>query len=154
MLLPSARGLYIGFSACCSAFPEGCDVGLAEPAIAALIPAVRKELTTFLRAHLDTDHRHWDKSCAWIHLSQVGVPHPYLGARERGPSAEEWCAGLSDLEAVFEAQDCLVQTAIRVTDWHHLRNSDHELVREGVRLPAEEEAALLAEIAAQAPSDP
>ncbi len=146
VLLPSARGLYAAFSAFCSALPQGRDIDLAESRIAAFIPALRRELVTFLREHLGTERERWDRSTAWMHLSQIGIAHPYLGARERGPTAEQWCAGLSRLEVVFEAETCLVQAFVRVNDWRHLRNSDHELVRESAALPPEEEAVLLAEI--------
>ena len=146
--LPSARALHRAFAACCDAFPDGRDANLADPAVASLIPAVRAELVIFLWAHLGTDRGYWSRSTAWMHLTQAGIPNPYHGVRERGPTAEEWCAGLSPVEVLFEAAACLLGAAIRVDHWREMRDSTDEAVREAVRLPAEEEAVLLAEVGA------
>ena len=146
--LPSARALHRAFAACCDAFPDGRDANLADPAVASLIPAVRAELVIFLRAHLGTDRGDWNRSTAWMHLTQAGIPNPYHGVRERGPTAEQWCAGLSSVEVLFEASACLLRARIRLDRWRDTRESTNDAVREAVRLPAEEEAVLLAEVGA------
>ena len=146
--LPSARALHRAFAACCDAFPDGRDANLADPAVASLIPAVCAELVSFLRAHLGTDRGDWNRSTAWMHLTQAGIPNPYHGVRERGPTAEQWCAGLSSVEVLFEASACLLRARIRLDRWRDTRESTNDAVREAVRLPAEEEAVLLAEVGA------
>ena len=145
-LLPSARALHSVFAACCQGFPESGDADLADPGIASLIPALREELTAFLQAHLDDGRGDWHHSTAWMDMADAGLPNPYRGARVRGPTAEDWCAGLSDLETVYDAADCLAPAAIRAEHWWEMRDSSCTAVREAVRLPAEEEAALLAEM--------
>jgi hypothetical protein len=145
MLLPSARPLHRAVAACLSVSPPDREMDLTQPTIASLVPEVRAELATFLRSHLGTDRGHWNTSCAWISLKQAGFPNPYLGGRQRGPTAEEWCAALSDMETLFEAMDCLMQAGVRAESWWRMHDSRDEGVRKAVRLPAEEEAALLAE---------
>ena len=109
---------------------------------------MRAELVIFLRAHLGTDRGDWNRSTAWMHLTQAGIPNPYHGVRERGPTAEQWCAGLSSVEVLFEASACLLRARIRLDRWRDTRESTNDAVREAVRLPAEEEAVLLAEVGA------
>jgi hypothetical protein len=87
---------------------------------------------------------------AWTGLAQAGFD-VRVGARERGPTAQQWCAGLSDIELVFEAVECLFGAYCRVREWRewlYLRGSGLE-IWEDVRLPSEEEeAVLLAELGA------
>jgi hypothetical protein len=145
MLLPSARPLHRALAACLAVSPPGRQMDLTQPTIASLLPALRAELETFLGSHLGSDRGHWSTSCAWISLQQAGFPNPYLGARQRGPTAEEWCAALSDMETLFEAMDCIIQAGVRAESWWRMHDAREEAVREAVRLSAEEEAGLLAE---------
>lgn len=154
LTLPSARPLQRAFATCCTAFPTGRDVQVTDPAIADFLSAVRQELAAFLRSHLGTDEGIWDRPQAWpVLLEQQGCRRYPLEGRERGPTAEQWCAALSDAEVLFEAADCLLRAAVRAIEWKwwgpHTRPDP-----EGMRLPAEEAAVLSAEIASgTAPPD-
>lgn len=151
-IIPSARALLAALAECCAVFPEYEEADLAAPALASRLWALRQELLAFLDAHLDTDHRSWRYSMAWTELALAGFG-ARLGQRERGPTAQQWCEGLSDLEVVFETADCLVRAEGRAQSWRYwlyLRGSGRELW-ESVRLPEEEEAILLAELGADTP---
>ena len=152
MIIPSARALLGAFAACCACFPESRQADLADPAVVGRLPRLRQELRAFLDAHWEKDGRYWRQSMAWTDLALAGFAVP-VGARDREP-AQQWCAGLSELEVLFEAADCLVNADGRLRRWRawlHLRGSGLE-VWESARLPAEEEAVLLAELDAQGPT--
>ena len=68
-----------------------------------------------------------------------------------GPTAQQWCDGLSDLELVFEAVDCLVTAEGRVHKYREARHWRCPSLLEGSRLPPEEEAVLVAELDAEPP---
>jgi len=146
-LLPSARRLLSAFTACCVHLPDEGDADLLDSFFVARLPALREELEAFLQTHLDADGRRWKHSLAWTELALAGYSVS-LGQRERGPTAAKWCAGLSDLELVFEAVDCLFTAHMCVQDWLlwlDKRESGLDLW-ESVRLPEEEENVLVAEL--------
>jgi len=147
MIIPSARALLGAFAACCACFPEEGQADLGDPDIAGRLPALRQELLAFLEVHLETEFYEWRYSMAWTELALARFD-VRVGARERGPTAQQWCDGLSELELVFEAVGCLFSAHIRVQDWLlwlDKRESGLELW-ESVRLPEEEEETLLAEL--------
>lgn len=146
-LLPSARRLLSAFTACCVHLPDEGDADLLDSFFVARLPALREELEAFLQTHLDADGRRWKHSLAWTELALAGYSVS-LGQRERGPTAAQWCAGLSDLELVFEAAGCLFTAHVRVQDWLlwlDKRDSGLDLW-ESVRLPEGEEDVLAAEL--------
>jgi len=149
-IIPSARALLAALADCCAVFPEDGDADLTEPALAGRLSALRQELLAFLDAHLDTDHRRWRYSTAWTELALAGYLTPG-GARERGPTAQQWCDSLSDLEVVFEAVDCLVTAESRVRKYRDARHWRCPALLERCRLSAEEEAVLVAELDAEPP---
>jgi len=151
-LLPSARALRAALADCCAVFPEDGDADLAGPALAGQLPVLRQELLSFLETNLKREFYQWRYSMAWTDLGLAGFD-VRVGARERGPTAQEWCAGLSDLEVVFEAVDCLVTAHSRVLDWLgclDLLGSGCDMWK-SVELPAEEEEVLLAQLDADTP---
>lgn len=151
LLLPSSRALFGAFAACASAFAAHGDANLQHPAVAALLPALRAELVSFLQEKLGTKAYWWERSWAWTDLACAGVRGARSDLRQRGPTAEEWCARLSDLETVFEAADCLLTSAMHVERWLECGDSRLRVVRESAQLPAEEAALLVAELGADTP---
>ena len=147
-LLPSSRGLFRAFAACAEAFPPYEEADLRHPAVASLLPALRAELTAFLHEKLEAKAPWFDRSGTWTDLACAGFRGVQVGMRKRGPTAQEWCAGLSDLETVFEAADCLDRSAICVERWLDLRDCPLRILRETSQLPAVDEAVLMAELGA------
>jgi hypothetical protein len=144
-IIPSARALLGAVTDCCALFPQYGDADLADPALAGRLSALRRELLSFLQVHLETDFYQWRYSMAWTELALAGFD-VRVGARERGPTAEQWCAGLSNLEVLFEAVTCLVTAEGRVRDYRDARHWRCPALLERCRLPAEKEALLLAEL--------
>jgi len=152
-MLPSARPLLAAFTAYCSTFPKDREPDLRHPHLARVMAPLRVELATFLREHWEADHGRWRESSTWLELALAGFPDVRSGMRERGPNPEAWCAGLTDMEVLFEGVECLCSAHRRVLDWLMLldkRGSGGELWQ-SVALPGEEEAVLLAELDVDSP---
>jgi hypothetical protein len=151
-IIPSARALLGAVTDCCALFPEYGDADLADPALAGRLPALRQALLAFLQVHLEMEFYQWRYSMTWTHLGLAGFD-VYVGARERGPTAQQWCDGLSDLELVFEAVDCLGTAEYRVHKYRDARHWRCPSLLEWCRLPPDEEAVLLAELDAEPPEE-